>query len=71
MNGCPFLLFNANEDGIKVNRDYYFCKGHRACQLVMYDDICDGSYDCLDRQINDFNSFTHISDIVSFPDQMK
>ena len=44
--GCPFFLVNEKVGGIAQ-----FCGGSSACQLVSSNAICDGSYDCFDRQV--------------------
>ena len=48
MEGCPFHLFKEKE-----RTWYHFCKGASACQLIKFDTICDGRYDCYDREVDD------------------
>lgn len=47
MEGCPFIL--GNDKG--TEQYYHFCKGTSACQLIQDKRICDGRFNCFDRQV--------------------
>ena len=46
MRGCTFEL----HDGAGVTT-YSFCNGAFACQMVKWENRCDGAYDCFDRHV--------------------
>ena len=45
VRGCTFYLTGGDGGA----RDYQFCRGASACQLVNTLYLCDGVYDCFDR----------------------
>ena len=45
MRGCSFDFSNEKHKSL-----YSFCRGSNACQMVEKVNICDGGYDCFDRQ---------------------
>ena len=61
MEGCPFIL--GNDKG--TEQYYHFCKGTSACQLIQDKRICDGRFNCFDRQVDMLYSFTNFLVLVS------